>query len=108
MVGISLPYKAAPNSLLFREEAPSKNGYVVPHINEPDGTCNQLVQWQATGCHLALLFDAQGKFPAIKHQYANYRPAPARPEGNDELASVTIKIIIIAIIAMIWYTIHKM
>jgi hypothetical protein len=36
-----------------------------------------LLQWQATGCHMALLFDAQGKFVKLTHQYANYVPAPS-------------------------------
>jgi hypothetical protein len=36
-----------------------------------------LLQWQATGCHMALLFDANGRFLNITHQYANYAPAPA-------------------------------
>lgn len=34
-----------------------------------------LLQWQATGCHMALLFDANGRFAKITHQYAQYAPA---------------------------------
>jgi hypothetical protein len=36
-----------------------------------------LVQWQGTGCHMALLFGPDGKMVKIKHQYARYAPAPA-------------------------------
>jgi hypothetical protein len=36
-----------------------------------------LVQWQATGCHLALLFGRDGKMVRITHQYAKYAPTPA-------------------------------
>jgi hypothetical protein len=32
----------------------------------------RLLQWQATGCLMALLFDANEKFVAISHQYAKY------------------------------------
>ncbi len=35
-----------------------------------------LVQWQATGCHMALLFDSDNRFLSLQHQYANYAPAP--------------------------------
>jgi hypothetical protein len=35
-----------------------------------------LLQWQATGCHMALLFDADGRFVKITHQYAQYADAP--------------------------------
>lgn len=31
-----------------------------------------LMQWQATGCHMALLFRADGRFVKITHQYAQY------------------------------------
>jgi hypothetical protein len=37
---------------------------------------NVLLQWQATGCHMAILFDANGRFVKVTHQYANYAPAP--------------------------------
>ena len=37
---------------------------------------NTLLQWQATGCHMALLFDANGRFVKITHQHAHYAPAP--------------------------------
>ena len=35
-----------------------------------------LLQWQATGCHMALLFGPDGRFLKITHQYAHYAPAP--------------------------------
>jgi hypothetical protein len=37
----------------------------------------RLLQWQATGCHMALLFDADGRFVEITHQFAQYSPAPS-------------------------------
>ena len=36
-----------------------------------------LLQWQATGCHMALLFGPDGKLVRITHQYANHAAAPA-------------------------------
>lgn len=35
-----------------------------------------LLQWQATGCHMALLFDGEGRFLKITHEYARYAPPP--------------------------------
>ena len=35
-----------------------------------------LLQWQAPGCHMSLLFDANGRFEQITHQYAQYAAAP--------------------------------
>jgi hypothetical protein len=35
-----------------------------------------LLQWQATGCHMAIVFDASGRFLKISHEYASYAPAP--------------------------------
>ncbi len=35
-----------------------------------------LMQWQATGCHMALLFGPDGRFMRITHQYAHYAPPP--------------------------------
>jgi hypothetical protein len=34
----------------------------------------QLYQWQATGCHVALLFDGNGRFIRVNHEYAQYAP----------------------------------
>jgi len=36
-----------------------------------------LLQWQATGCHMALLFDAESRFIRITHEYVNTQPAPS-------------------------------
>jgi hypothetical protein len=36
-----------------------------------------LLQWQATGCHIALLFGPDGRFIKITHEFANYAPAPS-------------------------------
>jgi hypothetical protein len=36
-----------------------------------------LFQWQATGCHVALLFDQDNRFVSIQHEYAQYAPPPA-------------------------------
>lgn len=38
-----------------------------------------LMQWQATGCHMALLFRADGQFAKITHQFANYVGTPEVP-----------------------------
>ncbi len=35
-----------------------------------------LMQWQATGCHMALVFRADGQFVKITHQFANYVGTP--------------------------------
>ena len=35
-----------------------------------------LLQWQGTGCHMALLFGPDGKLLKITHEYARYAPAP--------------------------------
>jgi len=36
-----------------------------------------LLQWQATGYHIALLFDAGGRFLKITHEYGHQAPAPS-------------------------------
>ena len=43
-----------------------------------------LMQWQATGCHMALLFRADGQFLKITHQYANYVGVPTIPKHQFE------------------------
>jgi hypothetical protein len=35
-----------------------------------------LLQWQATGCHVALLFDRNNQFVSVRH--AEYEPPPLR------------------------------
>jgi hypothetical protein len=41
----------------------------------------KLMQWQATGCHIAVLFDADERFIKITHQFAQYQPAPSGVPG---------------------------
>src|SRR5260221_6900713 len=36
-----------------------------------------LLQWQETGCHMALLFGPDGKLLKITHQFAQYQAAPS-------------------------------
>jgi len=53
-----------------------------------------LLQWQATGCHIALLFGPDGRFIRITHEFANYAPAPAGC-----ILTVTMMLIFLATIA---------
>jgi hypothetical protein len=53
---------------------------------------NVLLQWMATGCHMALLFGPDGKFIGITHQFAQYAPPTST-------AATVSWIVIIAIIA---------
>jgi hypothetical protein len=52
----------------------------------------RLLQWQATGCHMALLFDGNDRFVKITHQHAQYRPfssdSYAAPESDHSMAKV--------------------
>jgi len=50
------------------------------------------LQWQATGCHMALLFGPDGKFLKITHQYANYAVPPA---GCATLATLLLLLLVI-------------
>lgn len=49
---------------------------------------NTLLQWQSTGCHMALLFDDKEQFIKIMHQYAHlpppykFRSYTPEPEGH--------------------------
>ena len=56
-----------------------------------------LLQWQATGCHMALLFGPDGKLVKITHEYANYAPAPA---GCLTLVVLLLFIILVTIAAV--------
>jgi hypothetical protein len=40
-----------------------------------------LLQWQATGYHIAMLFDAEGRFVNITHEFANYSAPPESLSG---------------------------
>jgi|SRR5580704_1404594 hypothetical protein len=56
-----------------------------------------LLQWQATGCHMALLFGPDSKCITITHQYANYQEEPS---GVGTAIGVVIGILVaVAIIA---------
>jgi hypothetical protein len=41
-----------------------------------------LMQWQATGCHMALLFGPDGRFVKITHEYAHFAPAPPPTDSS--------------------------
>jgi hypothetical protein len=55
-----------------------------------------LLQWQATGCHMALVFAPDDQFVKISHQYANYAAAP---EGG--CAVVFVILIIFAVVVYV-------
>jgi hypothetical protein len=40
-----------------------------------------LLQWQATGYHIALLFNAEGRLVKITHEFANYSAPPESLPG---------------------------
>jgi hypothetical protein len=40
------------------------------------GNDQALLQWQTTGCHMAMLFGPNDKFVKITYQYAKYAPEP--------------------------------
>ena len=46
-----------------------------------------LLQWQATGCHVALLFDRNNQFVSVRH--AEYEPPPP-PLGSNIFVKVVI------------------
>ena len=49
-----------------------------------------LLQWQATGYHIAILFGAQGQFLKISHQFANYAGAGVQFELPKAVAPVAV------------------
>jgi hypothetical protein len=57
-----------------------------------------LMQWQATGCHMALLFGPDGRFVKITHEYAGYAPAPPAPAGC--MGALVTLIILIAMLTL--------
>lgn len=59
-----------------------------------------LLQWQATGCHMALLFGADGKLVKITHQYANYAAAPAGCMTMALALPLFIMLVTVAVIAL--------
>jgi Holliday junction resolvasome RuvABC ATP-dependent DNA helicase subunit len=46
-----------------------------------------LMQWQAPGCHMALVFRVDGRFVKITHQYAQYAGVPAVSKGEFDHAT---------------------
>jgi hypothetical protein len=57
-----------------------------------------LLQWQATGCHMALVFDADGRFEEITHQYAQYSPAPTIIHVASIFVGVAVGIVVLGIV----------
>ena len=55
-----------------------------------------LLQWQATGCHMALLFGPDGKLVKITHQFANYTAAP-----TGCMMVVTLALVVLAAVAAV-------
>ena len=51
-----------------------------------------LLQWQATGYHMALLFDAEGRALRITHESAHFAPPP--PSGCLGLVSILIAVVL--------------
>jgi len=64
----------------------------------------QLLQWQATGCHMSLLFDANDRFIKISHQYARYKQTTAIDPKSARLAMV----IVTAIFLIMMFLAFKM
>lgn len=57
-------------------------GEVIAVVGQPTSISSMadgktLLQWQATGCHMALLFGADERFVKITHQYAHYSTDPS-------------------------------
>lgn len=62
-----------------------------------------LLQWQATGYHIAVLFDASERFLRITHELGNYEPEP-----NYTVAIVFIVVVLAALFAfLIVSELHK-
>jgi hypothetical protein len=60
-----------------------------------------LLQWQATGCHMALLFDASGRFVEITHQYSHYAPAPTIISVDRILLGVVAGLVVLGILVVL-------
>jgi hypothetical protein len=58
-----------------------------------------LLQWQATGCHMALLFDRHGDFVKITHEYANFE-SNSEPQFDPMITGVIAAVGIVAIICL--------
>lgn len=76
-----------------------------PSSRSSMGSGRTLLQWQATGCHAALLFGPDGRFIEITHQYAQYFPAPAVNIGNiviGVIVGIAAIIVVVLLIAVIY------
>jgi hypothetical protein len=51
-----------------------------------------LLQWQASGYHIAILFDSSERFIRITHESGNYEPAP-----NYTIGLIFIGVVLIAL-----------
>lgn len=61
---------------------------VVAAVGQPSArsalTSGYLLQWQATGCHVALQFDAAGVCEGVTHQFGTGAAAPTVPGASTE------------------------
>ena len=55
-----------------------------------------LLQWQATGCQMALLFGPNGRLIKITHEYANYATAP-----SGDMAGTAVMALVLVILATV-------
>ncbi len=62
-----------------------------------------LLQWQATGYHVALLFKAEGRMVGITHESAHFYDAPRGCLGLVALVAVVMLATICAIMAAIHF-----
>ena len=59
-----------------------------------------LLQWQATGYHVALLFDAEGRMLGITHESAHFYDAPPGCLGVVALIGLFVLTIICTVMAV--------
>ncbi|MGB8010776.1 MAG: hypothetical protein WCF68_04125 [Terriglobales bacterium] len=59
-----------------------------------------LLQWQATGYHVALLFNAEGRMVGITHESAHFYDAPRGCLGVVALVAVVILAVLAVITAL--------
>lgn len=63
---------------------------------------NVLLQWITTGCHMALLFGRDGKFIAVTHQFANYKP-PTSAAATIVWLVVIVLVAIVLVLVVVFY-----
>ena len=88
--------------LALGDMAGMTSAHIVAAVGNPSSISSMahgqtLLQWQATGCHMAMLFGPDDKLVKITHQYARYAPEPDYAVG----AIVLVIILIIAVIIVI-------